>query len=157
MNTPILFIAGAVLGWLVSIVLRRRLSAQLFNIIVGMVGALVTGSLLAPLFRVSKIKSGTFSLPALMIALGGAVILLAVVNIFSKENNVKNRVIERRWEQVSDKISTRWGKLTKEDVAKIGGNYNRFISTVQGRYGYTHKKAENQIQRYLKAVLDGGF
>lgn len=156
MNIQFWLLAGAVLGWLVSLVLRRSPSAQLFNVIVGIVGAIVTGSLLAPLFRVSTIRTGTFNLPALMISLGGAVLLLAVVNIFSNENDVKQSVIERRWEQVSNKISTRWRKLTKEDVAEMDGSYDRFIATIQARYGITEKETRFQIQRYLKAVLVGG-
>lgn len=153
MNTIIWLFAGAVLGWLASIVLHRRRSAQLLNIIVGMVGAFVAGYLVSPVFGVRTINQGVFSLPALMISLGGAVFLLVVVNFFRRENNVKNEVIEGKWTQVSGKIHTRWGKLTEEDVAKINGNHNQFIVTLQARYGCAYKEAEDQIQRYLKSIL----
>ena len=153
MNSIIWLFAGAVLGCLTSILIRRRRSDLLPNIIAGMVGAFVAGFLLPHVFGVSTINQGTFNLPALMISLGGAVFLLAVVNFFRRENNVKNEVIERNWAQVSDKIHTRWGKLTEEDVAKIDGNYSRFIAVLQARYGCTKKEAEGQIQGYLKAVL----
>ena len=155
MNLITWLFGGAVLGWLASIVVRRRRSAHLFNIIVGMVGAFVAGYLLTSVFRVSTINQGIFSLPALMISLGGAVFLLVVVNFFRRENNVKNVVIERKWAQVRSKIYARWDKLTEEDVAKIDGNYNRFIGVIQARYGCAKKEAEDQIQRYLKAVLVG--
>jgi len=153
MNSITWLCAGAVLGWLTSIVIRRRRSAQLLNIIVGMVGAFVAGYLLTPVFRVGIIDQATFSLPALMISLGGAVFLLIVVNFFRRENNVKNEEIERNWEQIRDKIPTRWGKLTEEDVAMIDADHSRFIVTLQARYGYANKEAEDQIQRFLKSVL----
>lgn len=157
MNTQTLLFAGAVLGWLISsIILRRSYLAQVFNIFVGMLGAVITASFIAPLLRVGINKPGTFNFPTLMISLAGAGILLAVVNFFSNENNVRDKVVEHRWEQVSDKISTRWKKLTAEDVLKIDGNYNRFIDTVQVRYGNTRSETEDQIQRYLRAVLVGG-
>jgi len=153
MNSITWLFAGAVLGWLASIVVHRRHSAYLLNILVGMVGAFLAGYLLYPMFHISVNNPGVFSLPALLVSLGGAVFLLVVVNFFRRENNVKNQVIEGRWAQVGAKIHTRWGKLTEEDVAKIDGNHNRFIDTLQVRYGCTKKEAEDQIQRYLKAVL----
>ena len=153
MNILIWLIAGAALGWLASIVIRRRRPILVLDIVVGMVGAFVAGFLLLPVFRVSIINQGIISLPALMISMGGAVLLLAVVNFFYREKNVKNEVIERRWPQVRGKIHTRWDKITEEDVAKIDGNYDRFIVTIQARYSCSKKEAEDQIQRYLQAVL----
>jgi uncharacterized membrane protein YeaQ/YmgE (transglycosylase-associated protein family)/uncharacterized protein YjbJ (UPF0337 family) len=153
MNSITWLFAGAVLGLLASIVVRRRHSAYLLNILVGTVGAFLGGFLLYPMFHISVINSGAFNLPALLVSLGGAVFLLVVVNLFRRENNVNNQTIERRWAQVSAQIHTRWGKLTEEDVAKIDGNHNRFIDTLQARYGCTKNEAEDQIQRYLKAVL----
>jgi uncharacterized membrane protein YeaQ/YmgE (transglycosylase-associated protein family) len=51
------------------------------NIIVGIVGALLAGLLLTPLFGIGTINQSNFSLPALLISLLGAVILLAIVNL----------------------------------------------------------------------------
>lgn len=152
MNSITWLIAGAVLGWLTSIIIRRR-SGQLVNILVGMVGAFVAGYLVPPLFRVGPTNPEMINLPALMISLVGAVFLLAVVNFLRRENNVKTEVIERKWAQVRGKIHARWGKLTDEDVANINGNHNRFIVTLEKRYGCANKEAEDQIQRYLKSVL----
>lgn len=153
MNSIIWLFTGAVLGWLAPIVMRRRRSEQLLNIIVGMVGAFVAGHLLPRVFQVTTVDQGIFSLPALMISLGGAVFLLAVVNFFRREKNVKSETIERKWVQVRDKIQTRWGKLSEEDCAKIDGNHELLNATLQARYGFTKKQAEDQIQGYLKAVL----
>jgi uncharacterized protein YjbJ (UPF0337 family) len=88
-----------------------------------------------------------------MVSLVGVVILLAVVNFFRREKDVKNDVIERKWVQVRNKIHARWGKITEEDIEKINGNLNRFIATLQARYGYAKEEAEDQVQRYLKSIL----
>jgi len=52
------------------------------DIIVGIVGAFVGGYFLSPLFNVSTINEGNFSIPALLVSLGGAIILLAISKLF---------------------------------------------------------------------------
>jgi uncharacterized membrane protein YeaQ/YmgE (transglycosylase-associated protein family) len=64
-----------------------RTNAQqgiLLNIIVGIVGAFVAGIVLTPLLGIGTINQNNFSLPALLVSLVGAVILLAVVNLISR-------------------------------------------------------------------------
>ena len=56
----------------------------LLNIIVGIVGALLAGFLLAPLFGTGTINANDFSLPSLLVSLLGAVVLLAIVNLFRR-------------------------------------------------------------------------
>jgi uncharacterized membrane protein YeaQ/YmgE (transglycosylase-associated protein family) len=51
------------------------------NIIMGIVGASLAGLLMTPLFGIGTINQRDFSLPALLISLLGAVILLAIVNL----------------------------------------------------------------------------
>jgi uncharacterized membrane protein YeaQ/YmgE (transglycosylase-associated protein family) len=52
------------------------------DIIVGIVGAFVGGYFLSPLFHVGTINQGDFSIPALLVSLGGAVILLVISKLF---------------------------------------------------------------------------
>jgi len=52
------------------------------DILVGIVGAFVGGYFLSPLFKVGTINDGDFSIPALLVSLGGAVILLAISKLF---------------------------------------------------------------------------
>jgi uncharacterized membrane protein YeaQ/YmgE (transglycosylase-associated protein family) len=54
----------------------------LLNVIVGVVGAFLAGLVLTPLLGIGTINEGSFSLPALIVSLLGAVVLLAVVNLF---------------------------------------------------------------------------
>jgi uncharacterized membrane protein YeaQ/YmgE (transglycosylase-associated protein family) len=85
MNFIIWIIVGAVIGWLASMLMRTN-SRQglLMDIVVGIVGAFVGGLLLSPLFGIATINQRDFSMPALLVSLAGALILLAVVNLFRK-------------------------------------------------------------------------
>ena len=82
-NFIIWIIAGAVIGWVASIIMRTN-SRQgvIADILVGIVGAFVGGYFLSPIFNAGTINEGDFSLPALLVSLGGAVILLAISKLF---------------------------------------------------------------------------
>jgi uncharacterized membrane protein YeaQ/YmgE (transglycosylase-associated protein family) len=85
MNLIIVLIVGGLIGWVASIVMRTNAQQGiLLNVVVGIVGALLAGFLLAPLFGTATITSGDFSLPALLVSLLGSVILLAIVNLFRR-------------------------------------------------------------------------
>ncbi len=81
-NFIVWIVVGGVLGWLASIIMNRDAEQGiLLNVIVGIVGAFLAGLVLSPLFGVPTINQGGFSLPALLISLVGAVILLGIVNV----------------------------------------------------------------------------
>ncbi len=85
MNIIIWLLVGGVIGWLASIVMRTDGQQGIFlNVVVGIVGAMLGGWLLSPLFGVSTINQNNFSLPGLLVSLGGAVVLLAVVNLIRR-------------------------------------------------------------------------
>ncbi len=78
-------IVGGIIGWIASIIMRTNAQqGVLLNIVVGIVGALLAGFLLAPLFGTGTINANDFSLPSLLISLLGAVVLLAIVNLFRR-------------------------------------------------------------------------
>ena len=82
-NFLIWIIAGAVIGWVASRIMKTDSRQGLIaDIIVGIVGAFVAGYFLSPLFNVTTINEGNFSIPALLVSLGGAVILLAISKLF---------------------------------------------------------------------------
>jgi uncharacterized membrane protein YeaQ/YmgE (transglycosylase-associated protein family) len=81
-NFIVWIVVGAVIGWVASIIMRtNRWQGTIADIVVGIVGAFVGGYVLSPLFHVSTINEGNFSIPALLVSLGGAVILLAVFKL----------------------------------------------------------------------------
>jgi uncharacterized membrane protein YeaQ/YmgE (transglycosylase-associated protein family) len=85
MNFILWLIIGGILGWIASIIMHTNAQQGLFlNIVVGIIGAMVAGFLLTPLFGIGTINQNSFSLPALFISLLGAIILLAIVNLFRR-------------------------------------------------------------------------
>lgn len=85
MNFILWIIIGGVLGWLASIIMHTNAQQGLvLNVIVGIVGALIAGFLLTPLFGIGTINQSNFSLSSLLVSLLGAIILLAIVNLFRR-------------------------------------------------------------------------
>lgn len=75
---------GALIGWIASMIMRTDAQqGPILNIIVGIVGSLLGGWLLSPLFGIPSDLT-TFSIPSLLIALLGAIILLAIINLFRR-------------------------------------------------------------------------
>ena len=82
MNFIIWIVVGGLLGWVASMIMRTDAQQGMFlNVVVGIVGALLGGWLLAPLFGTGTINQNDFSLSSLLVSLLGAVILLAIVNL----------------------------------------------------------------------------
>lgn len=84
MNWILFIIIGGIIGWIASKIMRTDAQQGIFlNIIVGIVGAILAGWLLSPVFGVGSLAQG-LSIGALIISLVGAIILLGVVNMFSR-------------------------------------------------------------------------
>ena len=85
MNLIIWLVVGGVIGWIASMIMRTDAQQGIFlNIVVGIVGALLAGFVLTPLFGRGTINSGDFSLLGLVMSLVGAIILLAIVNLMRR-------------------------------------------------------------------------
>ena len=85
MTWILIIIIGGILGWLASIVMRTDAQQGiLLNIVVGIVGAILGGLLLSPLIGGNSITTGDFSIMSLLTSFLGAVILLAIVNLFRR-------------------------------------------------------------------------
>ena len=85
MNFILWIIVGGILGWIASRIMRTDAQQGVgLNIVVGIIGALVAGFLLTPLFGIATINQSNFSLPSLLVSLLGAIILLAIVNFFRR-------------------------------------------------------------------------
>ena len=83
LNIIVWLIVGGLVGWVASIIMKTNAQQGiLLNVIVGIVGAFVAGYVLTPLLGIGTINQNDFSLPALLVSLGGAVILLFVVSLF---------------------------------------------------------------------------
>ena len=84
MNLIVWLVVGGVVGWLASIIMKRDASQGIIlNVIVGIVGALLAGWLFSPLVGVGSINDG-LSIGSFLVSLVGAIILLAIVNLFTR-------------------------------------------------------------------------
>ena len=84
MGILIAIIVGGVAGWLASMVMGRNASMGIIlNVVVGVIGAFIGNLLLAPLLGFGG-SIQTFDLGSFVIAILGAIILLAVVNLVQR-------------------------------------------------------------------------
>lgn len=84
MNFLIWLIVGGIVGWLASLVMRTDAQQGiLLNIVVGIVGAFIGGWVISPMVGVATINEG-ISIGSILVSLVGAIILLAIVNLFRR-------------------------------------------------------------------------
>lgn len=84
MNFLIWLIVGGVVGWLASLIMRTDAQQGiLLNVIVGIIGAFIGGWVVSPMVGVATINEG-ISIGSILVSLVGAVILLAIVNLFRR-------------------------------------------------------------------------
>ena len=84
MGILVWLIVGGVCGWLASIIMRTDAQQGiLLNVIVGIVGALLAGFIISPMIGVGTINDGV-TLASFLVSLVGAVVLLAIVNLFRR-------------------------------------------------------------------------
>ena len=81
MNLIIYLIAGAIVGYIASRIMRTN-SQQglLLDIVVGVVGAFIAGYFISPLLGVGTINDA-ITIPTMLVTLLGSVILLAVYKL----------------------------------------------------------------------------
>lgn len=85
MNFIAWIVIGGLIGWIASKVMNTDAQQGIvLNVVVGIVGALVGGWLISPLVGLPTINQNAFSIGAMAVSLVGAVILLAVVNLFNR-------------------------------------------------------------------------
>jgi uncharacterized membrane protein YeaQ/YmgE (transglycosylase-associated protein family) len=85
MNIIIWLVVGGLIGWVASLIMRTDAQQGIIlNVVVGVVGAVLGGWFLSPLFGVKTINQSNFSVAGLLVSLLGAVILLAIVNLIRR-------------------------------------------------------------------------
>jgi uncharacterized membrane protein YeaQ/YmgE (transglycosylase-associated protein family) len=79
MNLIIYLIAGAIVGYVASRIMRTNSQqGMLLDIVVGVVGAFIAGYFISPLLGIGTINEAV-TLPTMLVTLVGAVILLWIV------------------------------------------------------------------------------
>jgi uncharacterized membrane protein YeaQ/YmgE (transglycosylase-associated protein family) len=79
-------IVGGIIGWIASMVMKTDAQQGVFlNIVVGIVGAFLGGWLGSVMgIGGADINDGAFNLTSLLLSLVGAIVLLAIVNLFRR-------------------------------------------------------------------------
>ncbi len=84
MGWIIALIVGGVAGWLASMIMNRNASMGIFwNIVVGIVGSVIGNLIAGPLLGIAG-SVQSFSIVGLGVAVLGAVVLLAIVNLVQR-------------------------------------------------------------------------
>jgi uncharacterized protein YjbJ (UPF0337 family) len=63
---------------------------------------------------------------------------------------MNNDIFQGKWKQLRGQVRGWWGKLTDDDVEKVGGNYDKLIGLLQEKYGYTKQQAEQEYELRTK-------
>ena len=75
-------VIGGLIGWIASKIMNTDAQQGIvLNVVVGIVGAVIGGWLITPLIGVGTINQDAFSVPAMLVSLLGAALLLAIVNL----------------------------------------------------------------------------
>lgn len=74
-------VIGGIVGWLASLIMRTDAQqGVLLNVVVGIVGAFIGGLI----FNRGNINEAPLNVTAFIVSLIGAVVLLAIVNLFRR-------------------------------------------------------------------------
>jgi len=61
-------------------------------------------------------------------------------------------IFEGKWKEMRGQIKEWWGKLTDDDLDRVGGNAEQIVGLLQQKYGYTRQRAEEEFNRRIKDV-----
>lgn len=85
MNFIIWLVVGGLIGWVASMIMKTDAQqGVILNVVVGIIGAMLGGWLLAPMLGTGTINTNDFSLAGLGVSLLGAIVLLAIVNLLRR-------------------------------------------------------------------------
>ncbi len=85
MNFIIWLVVGGLIGWIASMIMKTDgQQGLMLNVIVGIVGAMLGGWFISPMVGAGTINDRSLSVPSLGVSLVGAIILLAIVNLFRR-------------------------------------------------------------------------
>lgn len=85
-NIVIWLLAGGLIGWVASMIMRTAPPGIVLNIGVGVFGAAVGGWVIAPLAGIPTTNEAAFNGGAFIVALIGAVTLLGLFNLLRPSN-----------------------------------------------------------------------
>jgi uncharacterized protein YjbJ (UPF0337 family) len=58
--------------------------------------------------------------------------------------------LKGQWKQIRGEVRKQWGKLTDEDLDRIGGEIQKLSGKIQEKYGVAKEAAEEQIRKFTR-------
>lgn len=62
---------------------------------------------------------------------------------------MNEQILKGNWKQLKGKVRETWGKITDDEVEKIGGNFEQLVGKVQEKYGYKMDEAKGYVNEFL--------
>ncbi len=66
-------------------------------------------------------------------------------------------VFSGKWREMRGTLRSWWGRLSDDDLERIGGEKDKLVGLVQERYGQTREQAEREVDRRLSEYGTGGW
>jgi uncharacterized protein YjbJ (UPF0337 family) len=63
---------------------------------------------------------------------------------------MNNDIFAGKWKQMRGQAKVWWGKLTDDDLEKVGGKLDGLLGVLQEKYGYTRQQAEEEYKLKVK-------
>ena len=63
---------------------------------------------------------------------------------------MNNDIFAGKWKQMRGQAKEWWGKLTDDDLEKVGGKLDGLLGVLQEKYGYTRQQAEEEYNKRAK-------
>ena len=60
---------------------------------------------------------------------------------------MKTNILERHWERQRGRVKETWGRLTDDELDRIGGRMDLLAGLLQVRYEYALDEVEDEIDR----------
>ena len=67
----------------------------------------------------------------------------------------KNLLLKSNWFQVRGFAQVWWGKISDEDIEKVGGEIDKLIVLIQEKYGYTSEQARQEFNKRMEEYEAG--
>jgi len=67
---------------------------------------------------------------------------------------VNTDVMSRDWAQLRGHLRVWWDRLTEQDLGLIAGNRDALIATLQHKYGWAKRDAENEVSRRFREIRE---
>jgi len=58
-------------------------------------------------------------------------------------------LLKGNWLQVKGRAKVWWGKLTDDDMERVGGEIDKIIGLIQEKYGYTSEQARQEFNQRM--------